>query len=364
MPRARLLEWKTMSKFLSSKYGKLTPYTPGEQPKERKYNKLNTNESPFPPSAKAIAKAQEAAKNLELYCDPECKKLTEAVAGLCGVDYNQILCTNGSDEILNFAFMAFCDSKHPALFPDITYGFYSVFAELNGVPYEEIPLRDDFTVNVEDYIGVNKTIFIANPNAPTGIALTLDEIERIVSSNPNNVVVIDEAYVDFGAESAIKLIPKYKNLLVTQTFSKSRSMAGARLGFGVGCAELISDLNMVKYSTNPYNVNSMTQAAGIGTLEDEEYTRKNCQSIIENREYTTDALKRLGFSLTESCANFIFVKHPRIDGGELYTKLRERGILVRHFTKQRIKDYNRITVGSREQMDDLIEAISEILEEK
>ena len=353
-----------MSKYLSVKYSALTPYTPGEQPKERKYNKLNTNESPFPPSPKAIARAAEAAKSLELYSDPECKKLTEMIAELCEVGADQILCTNGSDEILNFAFMAFCDREHGAIFPDITYGFYSVFAELNGVPYEEIPLNDDFTINVEDYIGANKTIFIANPNAPTGIALSLDEIERIVESNPNNVVVIDEAYVDFGTQSAVTLIPKYKNLLVTQTFSKSRSMAGARLGFGVGCPELIADLNMIKYSTNPYNINSMTMAAGIGTLEDSEYTRKNCQSIVENREYTTAALKKLGFILTDSKANFIFAKHNAIDGGELYKKLRERGILVRHFTKPRIEQYNRITVGSREQMEDLLTAISEILEEK
>lgn len=353
-----------MSKFLSTKYSSLTPYTPGEQPKERKYNKLNTNESPFPPSPKAIAKAAEAAKSLELYSDPECKKLTEMIAELCEVGADQVLCTNGSDEILNFAFMAFCDSEHGAVFPDITYGFYSVFAQLNGVPYEEIPLNDDFTINVEDYIGVNKTIFIANPNAPTGIALSLDEIERIIASNPNNVVVIDEAYVDFGAKSAVTLIPKYKNLLVTQTFSKSRSMAGARLGFGVGCPELITDLNMIKYSTNPYNINSMTMAAGIGTLEDGEYTRRNCKAIIENREYTVNELNRLGFEMTDSKANFIFAKHNNIGGGELYQKLRERGILVRHFTKPRIDQYNRITVGSREQMEELIAAISEILEEK
>ena len=353
-----------MSKYLSAKYSSLTPYTPGEQPKERKYNKLNTNESPFPPSPKAIARAAEAAKSLELYSDPECKKLTEMVAELCKVGADQVLCTNGSDEILNFAFMAFCDSEHGAIFPDITYGFYSVFAELNGVPYEEIPLNDDFKINVEDYTGANKTIFIANPNAPTGIALPLDEIERIVASNPNNVVVIDEAYVDFGAESAVTLIPKYKNLLVTQTFSKSRSMAGARLGFGVGCPELIADLNMIKYSTNPYNINSMTMAAGIGTLEDGEYTCKNCQAVIENREYTVHELNRLGFEMTDSKANFIFAKHNRMDGGELYKKLREEGILVRHFTKPRIDQYNRITVCSREQMEELIAAISEILEEK
>ncbi len=353
-----------MSKFLSKKYDRLTPYTPGEQPKERKYNKLNTNESPFPPSQKAIEAAAEAAKSLELYSDPEAKKLTEAIASSCGVTSDRILATNGSDEILNFAFMAFCDKEHPAIFPDITYGFYSVFAELNGVPYKEIPLREDFTFNVQDYIGANKTIFIANPNAPTGIALSLDEIEKIVASNPNNIVVIDEAYVDFGGESAIPLTKKYDNLLVTQTFSKSRSMAGARLGFGVGCPSLIADLNTIKYSTNPYNVNSMTMAAGLGVLSDPEYTAKNCKTVVENREWTVNALKELGFSMTDSKANFIFAKHPEIDGGEMYARLREKGILVRHFTKPKIAQYNRITVGSRAQMEELVSMIKTILEEE
>lgn len=353
-----------MSKFLSKKYDRLTPYTPGEQPKERKYNKLNTNESPFPPSQKAIEAAAEAARSLELYSDPEAKRLTEAIASTCGVTPDCVLATNGSDEILNFAFMAFCDENTPAIFPDITYGFYSVFAELNRVPYEEVPLRDDFTINVEDYIGVNKTVFIANPNAPTGIALSLEQIERIVESNPDNVVVIDEAYVDFGGESAISLTKKYDNLLVTQTFSKSRSMAGARLGFGVGCPALIADLNTIKYSTNPYNVNSMTMAAGLGVLSDPEYTVKNCQAVIDNREWTMNELKELGFSMTDSKANFIFAKHPEIDGGELYARLREKGILVRHFTKPKIAQYNRITVGSCAQMEELVGAIKTILEEE
>lgn len=350
-----------MSKFLSEKFASLTPYTPGEQPKERKFIKLNTNESPFPPSQKAIAAAEVAAKRLQLYSDPESRKLTEKIAEMCGVAYESVLATNGSDEILNFAFMAFCDKDHPAVFPDITYGFYSVFAELNGIPYEKIPLRDDFSINVEDYIGINKTVFIANPNAPTGIALSLSDIERIVSSNPENVVVIDEAYVDFGAKSAIGLIEKYDNLLVTQTFSKSRSMAGARLGFGVACPSLIADLNLIKYSTNPYNVNAMTQAAGIGVLEDEEYTRANCKTVAENREYTAKALRDMGFEMTESLSNFIFAKHPEIDGGVVYSRLREKGILVRHFTSERIAQYNRITVGSREQMDAFLAAISDIL---
>jgi histidinol-phosphate aminotransferase len=352
-----------MSIYLSKKYDKLTPYTPGEQPKERKYTKLNTNESPFPPSEKARKMAAEAAESLQLYSDPECRRLTQMIADLYSVDYDQVLCTNGSDEILNFAFMAFCDAEHPAVFPDITYGFYSVFAELNGVPYEKMPLGEDFSVNVEDYIGVGKTVFIANPNAPTGIFLPISEIERIVASNPNTVVVVDEAYVDFGGESAIPLIQKYNNLLVAQTFSKSRSMAGARLGFGVGSKELIADLNMIKYSTNPYNINSMTMAAGIGTLEDEEYTRANCAEIIKNREYTVRELEKLGFSMTDSMANFIFAKHERIDGGDIYRELRACGVLVRHFESPRISQYNRITVGSREQMDILLGALAEIVEE-
>ena len=352
-----------MSRFLSGKYSSLTPYTPGEQPKERKYIKLNTNESPFPPSKKAVEASRRAAESLELYSDPEIKRLTEKIAEMCRVAPECVICTNGSDEILNFAFMAFCDREHPAVFPDITYGFYPVFAELNGVPYKEIPLREDFTVNVDDYVGINKNIFIANPNAPTGISISLDEIERIVSSNPDNIVVIDEAYVDFGGESAVALTQKYDNLLVTQTFSKSRSMAGARLGFGVACPSLIADLNTIRYSTNPYNVNSMTMAAGLGALEDEEYTRSNCRTVIENREYAAQKLKNLGFTLTDSKANFLFAKHEKIDGGELYKKLRERGILIRHFTKARISDYNRITVGSRDEMDALISAISDILEE-
>ena len=353
-----------MSRFFSQKYDKLTPYTPGEQPRERKYIKLNTNESPFAPSEKVVDRVAEAARNLQLYSDPTCRALHEKLAEVLGVSADEVLCTNGSDEILNFAFMAFCDEEHPAAFADITYGFYSVFADLNGVPYEAIPLRDDFSIGVEDYIGINKTIFIANPNAPTGIALSPCEIEKILVSNPDNVVVVDEAYVDFGGESCIPLIKKYKNLLVTGTFSKSRSMAGARLGFGVACQELIADLNTIKYSTNPYNVNSMTMAAGIAMLEDEETTKKNCATIMENRAYASEEMKKLGFIMTDSKANFLFAMNPEVDGGEIYAKLRKRGILVRHFTAPRIAAYNRITVGSREEMEALVVALKEILEEK
>ena len=350
-----------MSRYFSSKYNSLTPYTPGEQPTEMKYVKLNTNESPFAPSPAAASYTALRTRGLNLYPDPTCGELTAAVAEMCGVKPENILLTNGSDEILNFAFMAFCDNEHPAAFPDITYGFYPVFAGLNGIPYEEIPLKEDFTINTEDYIGINKTIFIANPNAPTGIMLPLQDIIKILESNPDNVVVIDEAYVDFGGESCIPLINKYSNLLVTQTFSKSRSMAGARLGFGVACKELINDLNTVKYSTNPYNINSLTMSAALGTLSDPDYTAKNCMTIQENRRYTVEGLEKLGFRVLPSTANFVFAMHPEYDGEMIYSTLKKRGVLVRHFSKERIKQYNRITIGTKEQMDVLLSELSAII---
>ena len=352
-----------MSKFFSKKYEKLTPYTPGEQPQDMQYIKLNTNESPFPPHP-AVAKAVAGEiDKLRLYSDPDSKVLTALLAQQLGVDADQVMLTNGSDDVLNFAFMAFCDKDHPAIFPDITYGFYKVFAEVNGVPYTQIPLKADFTVDPADYIGAGKTIFIANPNAPTGIALTRNQVEEIVKSNPDNVVVIDEAYVDFGGESAVPLIAKYENLLVVQTFSKSRSMAGARLGMAIGSKAIIGDMNTLRYSTNPYNINRMTAAAGVATLQNDDYTRKNCQTIMANRAWTVKALEQLGFVMTESKANFLFAKHPSLDGKTLYQKLKARGVLVRHFDKARISDYIRITVGTFEEMQALVTKIGEILEE-
>ena len=352
-----------MSQFFSSKYRTLVPYTPGEQPRDMQYIKLNTNESPFPPSEKAIQMASEAAKNLQLYSDPTAKKLNQAMASLFGIEENEVIMSNGSDEVLNYAFMAFCDAEHPAVFADITYGFYSVFAEINCIPTKIIPLREDFSLSVDDYIHQKGTVFIANPNAPTGLCLPTSEIERLLQSDPDRVVVIDEAYVDFGGESCIPLTKKYNNLLVTGTFSKSRSMAGARLGFGIANSALIADLNAMKYSTNPYNVNAMTMAAGVGCLMDEEYTQKNCQKIIEAREFTAKELEKLGFTLTDSRTNFVFAKHPELDGEHFYQELRRRGILVRHFSSPRIRDYNRITIGTMEQMQIFIKMTKEILEE-
>ena len=352
-----------MSRFFSNKYKNLKAYTPGEQPRDMQYIKLNTNESPYPPSPSVSQAVAVEAEKLALYSDPECTALVSEASKVFGVDKSQILMTNGSDEILNFAFMAFCDAEHPIVFPDITYGFYPVFAELNGIPYETIPLKEDFSIDVNDYIGVGKNIVIANPNAPTGLMLSLDEIEKIVASNPENVVIIDEAYVDFGGESAVCLTKKYDNLLVTQTFSKSRSMAGARLGFGIASASLIADMQTIKYSTNPYNVNRMTMAAGTAALRENEYYMENCKKIEQTRAYTKKALERMGFFVTDSKANFLFAKNDAVSGETLYKELKKRGVLVRHFSAEKICEYNRITIGTQEQMEVFLARTKEILNE-
>ena len=353
-----------MSRYFSHRLDKLVPYTPGEQPRDMQYVKLNTNESPFPPSPSVVEAAAAEAGRLQLYSDPTCRELTDELAALYWVSPDQVILTNGSDEVLNFAFMAFADEDHPLVFPAVTYGFYPVFAELNRIPYREIPLRADFSVDYRDYLHLGgSTVVIANPNAPTGLCLSLSEIEEILRTNPDGVVIIDEAYVDFGAESAVSLVERYDNLLVTQTFSKSRSLAGARLGFGIGKAPLIADLHTVRYSTNPYNVNRMTAAAGLAALRDNGYYMDNCRTIMENRAYTTEALEALGFTVIPSMANFVFAKSDRMEGGALYAELKRRGILVRHFDKTGISDYNRITIGTREQMVILVATVKSILEE-
>ena len=352
-----------MSKFFSKKYSELKPYTPGEQPQDMKYVKLNTNESPFSPSPKVLSAVEREVQNLKLYSDPECKMLRQKLADILSVPPSYVILSNGSDEILNFAFMAFSDESKPMIFPDITYGFYAVFAKLNSIPYEQVPLLEDFTIDVSDYVGKSKNIVIANPNAPTGISIELDEIEKIVKSNPENIVIMDEAYVDFGAESAIPLTKKYNNLIVVGTFSKSRSMAGARLGFAVANPELIRDLDTIRYSTNPYNVNRMTLAAGIATLEDNDYYMDNCLKIIETREYTKRKLLELGFSVLESKTNFLFIKSDKISGEKLYLKLKENGVLVRHFGMERIKNYNRVTIGTKEEMDAFLSKTESIIRE-
>ena len=352
---------EVMSKYLSSKYANLEPYTPGEQPKTRILTKLNTNESPYPPIPKVAEAAAEAAKSLQLYPDPDCTELRKAIANIMGVDPDEVICSNGSDETLYFAYLAYCDEAKPAVFPAISYGFYPVFAEITGVNYKTIPLKEDFSIDPADYYDAEGPIFIANPNAPTGISLSRAEIEDILQHNPDNIVVIDEAYVDFGTETAIPLIHKYDNLLVIQTFSKSRSLAGMRLGYGIANRDLIADLNALRFSTNPYNIDRVAMAAGIASLEHDEVNREHCRTVMETREYTVDRLKKMGFVMTESTANFIFVRHPDVSGEVLFRKLRERGVIIRHFDKPEICEYNRITIGSREQMDILLREVSAIL---
>jgi len=350
-----------MSRYLSSRLTSLEEYVPGEQPQDKKYVKLNTNESPYPPSPAVIERLNAAeAANLKLYSDPDCRGVRIRLAALYGVEKENVLVTNGSDEALNFAFMAYTDRG--ALFPDISYGFYKVFAQLYGIHAKVVPLKEDFTIDPADYFDARGAmVVIANPNAPTGLTLPLTAIEQIAQKNPGSVVLIDEAYVDFGGESAIPLTKKYDNLLVVQTFSKSRSLAGARLGYAIGNASLVADLNKIRCSTNPYNVNRLTLAAGEAAIDTQPYYTENCKKIIETREKTAAALREMGFTVTDSRANFLFAKSDRIGGEVLYRALKERGILVRHFTSSRIADYNRITVGAPEEMQALLTAVREIL---
>ena len=349
-----------MSRFISPKHAALTPYVPGEQPPGRSFIKLNTNESPFPPPRRIADAVQAEAGALNLYSDPESTALTQTIANFYGVRPGQVLMTNGSDEILNFAFLAFGDETHPFVFPDVTYSFYEVFCTLNQVPYETIPLREDFTIDYKDYCGSRKHIVIANPNAPSGLILPLSEIEEIVRTNPDNVVIIDEAYIDFGGESALSLLPKYENLLVTRTFSKSRSLAGARLGFGIAGEGLIGDLKTMKDSTNPYNVNRMTAAAGIAAIEENEFFMDKVRTICAVRDDTAAKLRSMGCLVTDSHTNFLFVEVPGLAGARLYELLREKGILVRHWNRPRIENRCRVTVGTKDEMTAVLNALEEI----
>ena len=352
-----------MSKFLSPTLAAVTPYTPGEQPQDQQYIKLNTNESPYLPSPAVIAAVSEhEVEKLRLYSDPACADLLKAAAAHFGLQPEQIMPGNGSDENLFFALRAFCDADHPLAYADITYGCYGVWCGLMHIPSHIIPLKEDFTLDPKDYYGLNQTIILANPNAPTGIALPRAEIEDILKANPNNVVIVDEAYVDFGGESCVPLIDQYENLLVVQTFSKSRQLAGARLGLAMGNAKLIADLNRVKFSLNPYNINRLTLKAGQAALEDTAYFEKTRAAIMDTRAWTMQQLTDRGFTVLDSRTNFVFASTGRINGGELYKELKKNGILVRHFDAPRIENWLRITIGTPEQMQALMDAVDKILE--
>ena len=399
-----------MSRFLSKASESLLPYTPGEQPQGRKFIKLNTNECPYPPSPKVAeailagyeeiaagcgtagaadmaeqaetagcgcnAGATEAGKmaekaarvmppelaNLRLYSDPEERVLIEAIADHYGVGTNQVIAGNGSDEILGFAFRAFCDQNAPLQFADLTYGFYPALCGLYGIPFKVVPLEEDFTLNIEPYKNCGNNVIIANPNAPTGMSLPLSAIEEVAASNPDRVVMVDEAYVDFGGESCVSLLPKYENLVIIQTFSKSRSLAGARVGFAIANPDLIADMNRIKYSFNPYNVNRLSILAGAAAMRDWDYTKECTGRIRKTREKTTEALRALGFTVLDSKTNFIFAKSGDMPGKVYFDGLREAGILVRRWDSERIKDYVRISIGSEEEMETFVEETKKLVE--
>ena len=349
-----------MSRFLKTQLQTLDAYTPGEQPRDMQYIKLNTNESPYPPAPSVVeAMTGEQVELLRLYSDPTARGLKEHLAQLYGVGTENVFVSNGSDEVLNFAFLAF--GEKGVVFPEISYGFYEVFGDLYALDYEKIPLKEDFSIEYRDYCSKNKMVVIANPNAPTGMSLSLREIETIVKTNPDNVVLIDEAYVDFGGETALPLLQKYDNLLITRTFSKSRCLAGGRLGYAFGSEAVIADLEKIKYSTNPYNVNRLTLLLGEKTLEAESYYQEKCAGIIKTREWTKERLENLGFTVLPSQTNFLFAKTDKMDGGELYEKLKQKGILVRHFSNPKISQFNRITIGTMAQMEIFFAAVKEVL---
>ncbi|MDP3814011.1 histidinol-phosphate transaminase [Pseudomonas sp.] len=347
-----------MSKFWSPFVKDLVPYVPGEQPKLAKLVKLNTNENPYGPSPKAIAAMQaELNDNLRLYPDPNGERLKQAVADYYGVQLNQVFVGNGSDEVLAHAFHGLFQHDKPLLFPDISYSFYPVYCGLYGIASEVIALDEQFQIRVEDYAKPNGGIVFPNPNAPTGCLLALDAIEQLLKANPDSVVLVDEAYIDFGGETAITLVDKYPNLLVAQTLSKSRSLAGLRVGLAVGHPDLIEALERIKNSFNSYPLDRMAIAGAAAAFADREYFAKTCQAVIDSRELVVAGLQQLGFEVLPSAANFIFARHPQRDAAELAALLREQGVIVRHFKQARIAQFLRISIGTPEQNQALLDAL-------
>ena len=351
-----------MSKFWNDKIKSISPYVPGEQPKDKKYIKLNTNENPYPPSTNVINKIKSMnLDNMRLYPDPDVTLLKDRIASYYNLKRNQVFVGNGSDEILAFIFMTFFNKSDNIYYPDITYSFYPVYSDLFGLNEIAIPLNKYFEINIEDYFRLNGHIVITNPNAPTSIALTLKEVEKIIINNPNNLIIVDEAYVDFGAESSVSLIDKYDNLLVVQTFSKSRSYAGMRLGYALGNKDIIEGLERLKFSFNSYTINRISIESAIESFDDDEYFQNCRNKIIETRRYTTSELLKLGFNVLDSKSNFLFISHSNVSAKILYQKLRDNGILVRYFDKPKIDNFLRVTIGTDEEMKEFIKCLKKIL---
>lgn len=354
-----------MSRFLNSIYSELHPYVPGEQPKGRSYIKLNANETSVPPSPEVLkAVSSPLLNSMGLYEDPHCMELRTAIADVYNVAPEQVFVGNGSDEVLGFCFLTFFSRNSKICFPDITYGFYKVYSNTFGIDAREIPLSSDFSVSVEDYVKTNRHVILANPNAPTGLCLSTCEIEKILKADPNRLVIIDEAYVDYGNESCIPLLNRYPNLIVIQTFSKSRNLAGARIGFAVASKEIIKDMNNIKFAFNPFNLSAMALAAGAASIRDTEYLKKCVNNIIATREYTKSELQSLGFFVIPSHTNFLFVKHPLLPAAMYYKLLKENGVLTRYYDEDRIRDYLRITIGTRSEMEEVLRITKLILQKE
>lgn len=342
----------------------LTPYVAGEQPKGRTFIKLNTNENPYPPSPKVIEAIRAAAgDSLRLYPDPTASALRAAIGEVLGVGADQVFVGNGSDEVLSLAFRAFFDSDRPIRFPDISYSFYPVFCDFYGLAYETVPLTGDFSIPAEPFLAPCGGVVLADPNAPTSKTMGFADLERIIAADPDRVVIVDEAYVDFGARSVLELVGKHPNLLVVRTFSKSGSLAGLRVGYALGHPHLIEGLNREKDSFNSYPVDRLAQAGAEAAIRDTEYYAAITERIVATRERTAEALRELGFTVPASKANFLFVSHPRFPGKVLLDGLRERGILVRWWNKPRIGDYLRISVGTDGEMDALVSALKELTDQ-
>ncbi|MGP7818130.1 histidinol-phosphate transaminase [Niallia sp. 01092] len=354
-----------MSQYWNELVKKLEPYVPGEQPKDKSYVKLNTNENPYPPSPYVLEAIKQAAdEQLRLYPDPNCDRLRETIAKHYNLSSNQVFVGNGSDEVLGFSFMSFFSPDQPVLFADITYSFYKVYANLCGLQVNLIPLEEDFSIPIASFCEPNGGVVIPNPNAPTGQLLSLSDIKTILDANPESVVIIDEAYVDFGGESAIPLIQDYPNLLVVQTLSKFSSLAGIRVGFALGNAELIDGLNRLKNSFNSYTLDRLALAGAVAAIEDHDYFQQMAQKIITTREQTVAELKELGFSIVPSKANFLFITHPEINAETIFQQLKSMGILVRYFNKPRISNYLRVTIGTDDEMKQFLDGVKTILQGK